>query len=204
MDKKDIQNKFGDQYIADEYTFKMGIDIRFTSHFAERFKKLNVLETCTGAGFTTISLARVANQVITVEIDKMHQAQAIQNIEKAGLLNKVRFIHGNIIDSNILDRLPTVDAVFIDPDWADSGLNHVYKFINSNTQPPSDMILNIMLKITNNIAIVLPPDINSVEFIDLPIHERESIFLGNSHELYCLYFGKLMIKEGNTEFRVNT
>ena len=65
-----IREKFGDDYIADERTFIMGIDQRFTRHFAERFIDLNILETCTGAGFTTISLARTAKHVITVEIDE--------------------------------------------------------------------------------------------------------------------------------------
>ena len=80
-----IREKFGDDYIADERAFIMGIDQRFTRHFAERFIGLNALETCTGAGFTTISLARTAKHVITVEIDESIQKKAISNIKKAGL-----------------------------------------------------------------------------------------------------------------------
>jgi hypothetical protein len=52
-----IKEKFGDDYMADERTFIMGIDQRFTKYFAMRFIGLNVLETSTGAGFTTLSLA---------------------------------------------------------------------------------------------------------------------------------------------------
>ncbi len=74
----------------------MGIDQRFAAHFAERFKDLRVLETCTGAGFSTISLARTAKHVFTVEIDQSHQEQAISNVEKAGLSNRVTFLNGNI------------------------------------------------------------------------------------------------------------
>lgn len=59
----------------------MGIDHRFTAHFAERFKGLNVLETFKGAGFTTISLARTAKSVFTVEINKSIQEQTIENVE---------------------------------------------------------------------------------------------------------------------------
>ena len=65
-----IREKFGDDYMADERTFIMGIDQRFTKHFAERFIGFYVLETCTGAGFTTLSLARTAKHVFTVEIDR--------------------------------------------------------------------------------------------------------------------------------------
>ncbi|MCP4348249.1 MAG: hypothetical protein GY795_22405 [Desulfobacterales bacterium] len=202
MNSNDIQKKFGNSYIADDYTFIMGIDLRFTTHFAERFINLNVLETCTGAGFTTISLAKTAKHVFTVEINKSHQEQAVNNVQKAGLLPNVSFIHGNILDQNIMDNLPPTDAAFIDPDWAATGPDHVYRFINSNTQPPADIVLSTMLDITGNVAIVLPPFINVQEFDNLPDHERESLYLDDNHELYCLYFGELMKAPGETEFHV--
>lgn len=203
MKTEEIRKKFGNNYIADDSTFIMGIDTRFTTHFAERFKNLTILETCTGAGFTTISLASVAKKVTTVEIDKSHQDQAIRNLEMAGLIDKVSFVHGNIMDQSLLESLLSVDAVFIDPDWAVTGPNHVYRFIDSNTQPPADRILNKIFEFTENVAIVLPPFINVGELTGLPSHERESLFLGRSHELYCLYFGNLMKVKGTTEFRVS-
>jgi hypothetical protein len=202
MKTEEIRKKFGNDYMADDNTFVMGIDLRFTTHFADRFKNLTVLETCTGAGFTTISLARVAHKVTTVEIDKSHQDQAIRNVEMAGLIGKVSFIHGSILDQTLLESLLSVDAAFIDPDWAVTGPNHVYRFIDSNTQPPADRILNKIFEFTENVAIVLPPFINVGELVGLPRHERESLFLGSSHELYCLYFGNLMKVKGATEFRV--
>ena len=57
MDAKAIRDKFGDDFIATDLTFKMGMHHRFTAHIAERFRGGKVLETCTGAGFTTIFLA---------------------------------------------------------------------------------------------------------------------------------------------------
>ncbi len=202
MNPNAIREKFGDDYIADERTFKMGIDQRFTAHFAERFRDHYVLETCTGAGFTTISLAKTAKHVFTVEIDQAHQEQAIRNVKKAGLLSHVSFIHGNILDQGLLNNLPPVDSAFIDPDWAVTGPDHVYRFIQSNTQPPADTLLNKIFEITENAAIVLPPFLNVKEFSSLPEHERERLYLGENHELFCLYFGKLIISIGETEFRV--
>ena len=92
INTNEIREKFGDDYMADERTFIMGIDQRFTKHFAERFVGFNVLETCTGAGFTTLSLARTAKHVFTVEIDEANREKAIGNIEKAGLSTKVTFL----------------------------------------------------------------------------------------------------------------
>ena len=202
MDPDSIREKFGGDYIADVLTFKMGIDQRFTAHFAERFRNLRVLETCTGAGFSTISLARTAKHVFTIEIDRSHQQQAISNVEKAGLSNRVTFIHGNILDESILRKLPSVDAAFIDPDWASTEPDHVYRFVRSNTQPPADVVLNKIFEKTKNVSIVLPPLIEVQEFDNLPEHERQKLYMGDSHELFCLYFGKLIKSIGETEFRV--
>ena len=197
-----IREKFGDDYVADERTFIMGIDQRFTRHFAERFSGLNVLETCTGAGFSTISLARTAKHVITVEIDESIQKKAISNIKKAGLSAKVSFLLGSILETETIKKIPRIDAVFIDPDWAVTGPDHIYRFQQSNTQPPADLVLKNMLKITDNVAIVLPPFISVKEFEGLPKHELEKIYLGESHELFCLYFGDLIRLLGETEFCV--
>ncbi|MEW6194994.1 MAG: hypothetical protein AB1521_07560 [Bacteroidota bacterium] len=106
MNDKKIKEKFGDYYKADENTFKMGIDIRITEIISERFEDQIVLETCSGAGFTTIPLARKAKHIYTVEINKLHQEQSIENIDKAMLSNKVTFILGDILDNNLIIKLP--------------------------------------------------------------------------------------------------
>ncbi len=202
MDINLIKSKFGDEYLADENTFMMGIDQRFSRHFAERFGGLRVLETCTGAGFTTISLAKTAKHVVTVEVSEEHQKQAVYNIGKAGLAKAVTFIKGDILDSSIIDNLPPIDAAFIDPDWAVSGPDHIYRFKNSNTLPPADILFRKVYNITKNVAIILPPLIDVNELNDLPSHECEKLFLGKSLELYCLYFGHLKRKSGDSFFYI--
>jgi hypothetical protein len=114
----------------------------------------------------------------------------------------VTFLVGNILDEGLLDELPLVDAAFLDPDWAVTGPDHVYRFIRSNTQPPADALLERILKITENVAIVLPPFVNIRELEKLPLNERQKLYIGKSHELYCLYFGNLIETLGDTEFRV--
>lgn len=197
-----IREKFGDDYQADDQTFIMGIDQRFTRHFAQRFAGKVVLETCTGGGFTTLSLARVAKRVISVEIDESRGVQARGNLEKAGLLPGVTHVSGDILDPGVLAALPPVEAAFLDPDWAVTGPDHVYRFMGSNTRPPADVLLERIFDITENVALVLPPYIDVREFSHLPAHERERLYLGESHELFCLYFGALKALTGETEFRV--
>ncbi len=201
MDAGRIRDKFGCDYTADDRTFKMGIDRRFAAHMAERFRGRNVLETCTGGGFTTIALAQAAARVTTVEIEPRHQAQARENLHKAGLLDAVALVSGSILDAEILSGLPPFDAAFLDPDWAVTGPDHVYRFIGSNTQPPADVLFRTILGLTEHIAMVLPPCLGTREFAGLPPHECERLYLGDSHELYCLYFGDLASGFAETSFR---
>ena len=62
--------------------------------------------------------------------------------------------------------------------------------------------LFIILGITKNVAIVLPPYLNVQEFGGLPEHERQKLYLSESHELFCLYFGKLKRSSGETVYHI--
>jgi len=201
--RRDICKKFGDDYVADDRTFKMGNDCRFTEHMAGRFAGMRVFEACTGGGFTTIALAREATHVTTVEIDPAIQMQARANVERAGLLERVTFVIGDAMDEGILDGYPPVEAAFLDPDWAVTGDEHVYRFKRSNTQPPADALLERALRLTPHVAIVLPPLVALRELEWLPTHERQELHLGDSHELYCLYFGSVARTVGQTRLHVN-
>ncbi len=202
MDPEVIRGKFGGDFVATERTFKMGIDRRFTRQIASRFSYPKVLETCTGGGFSTIALAEVAGHVISVEIDRLHQDQAIKNVERAGLLPKVTFVLGDSLDEGLLRGHLPIDSAFLDPDWADTGPDHVYRFRRSNTEPPADLLLERCLSLTSNVGLILPPGVDSREYSDLPPHERHELFLEGRHELTCLYFGELARSIGKTEFRV--
>lgn len=201
MDLERIRAKFGSDYVADDMTFVMGIDQRFTKHFAKRYRNRRVLETCTGAGFSTIALAREAKHVVTVEIDSSRQQQARENVVKAGLSDRVTFVVGDSLDDDCIESCLPFDSAFLDPDWAVSGPDHVYRFRRSNTRPPADTLLASMLRRTSDVALVLPPFIDLSELPGLPRHEFQRLYLNGGLELYCLYFGALAIDREETELR---
>jgi 16S rRNA G966 N2-methylase RsmD len=201
IDRGQIRAKFGDDYQADADTYVMGIDQRLARAMAERFRGRAVLETCTGAGFTTIALARVASSVVTVELERRHRSQARANVSRAGLDDQVTFVAGDVLAVDTLERLPPFDSALLDPDWAVAGPGHVFRFKDSNTRPPADRLLLTVLERTRDVALVLAPSVDERELDDLPAHERQSLFLGGSHELYCLYFGSLARQHGPTTFR---
>jgi 16S rRNA G966 N2-methylase RsmD len=202
MDKESIKAKFGAEYSANEQTFKMGLDVRFADHIAERFRGKVVLETCTGGGFTTIALAKTAAHVFSVEIDLERQLEAKRNAAIAGAAGAITFIRSDIFDLDIAALGRKITAALIDPDWADTGTGHVYRFIDSTTQPPSDWILDYVADYTENITLVQPPFIDEREFDPLLPHELEKLYRSGNHELYCLHFGDLLRTRGRTEFRI--
>ena len=202
MDSGAIRAKFGLDYVANERTFVMGIDQRFAAKMAERFCRRLVLETCTGRGFTTIALARVAAHVITVESDPAHHEQARQNVATAGLLDRVTFVLADIMDERTWDGLPSVDTAFLDLDWAVTGPDHVHHFLQSSTRPPADALLERAFRVTRNVALVLPPSLDIHELDALPGHERQKLYMGQNHELYCLYFGDLVASLNETDLHV--
>ena len=202
MDKESIIAKFGADYLANDRSYRMGIDVRFANHVAERFKGKVVLETCAGGGFTTIALARNAAHVFSVEIDTERQLEAKRNAAIAGVGKNITFIRADIFDVEIESLSMRIDAALIDPDWADSGNGHVYRFVDSTTQPPSDWILDHLADYTEDITLVQPPFIDEHEFEHLLPHELEKLYTSGNHELTCLYFGKLLRSIGKTEFNV--
>lgn len=195
----DIREKFGDDYVATEQTFRLGIDIRLTRRIAQRFQGRTVLETCTGGGFTTIPLAEVAAHVVTIEIDPEHLAQARANVMRARLQDRVTFVEGDALSDDLLAQIRGIDAALLDPDWAATGPAHVYRFRQSNMHPPADALLKKVLRKTDHVALILPAAIDLREIEGLPPHELQRIYLGASHALHCVYFGALAKTHGETE-----
>ena len=203
MDREKILEKFGKEYQVDNETFIMGIHYLLGDHIAQRFKGYNtVLDTCCGAGFMSIFLAKHVNQVIAVEVNPKYLKQAENNVKIAGVSSKVKFILGDILNKKILNKILKIDGAFLDPDWAiveELKTTHTSKL--SNMQPPANRLFTKISKITPNIALRLPREIDLSELKNFFPHELEKIYLDDDFKFYCAYFGKLTKKVGNTEFK---
>lgn len=128
--------------------------------------------------------------------------QALRNVNRAGLSQRVNLIVGDALSDELLNEVGGVSAAFLDPDWAVTGADHVYRFRDSNTQPPADQLLQNVLVRTENVALVLAPNVDTAEFHGLPAHELQRIYLDGVHALYCLYFGCLAITGQDSELCV--
>lgn len=83
-------------------------------HHAERFTGCrHVLEICTGAGFDTAALARVAERVTTIELDTRLAAMARQNLVAQGITNV------QVVCGAAADVVQTLDISLFDGCWCD-------------------------------------------------------------------------------------
>ena len=207
MDKEKISEKFGKKdYQVDNDTFVMGIHYLLGDHIAQRFEGCDiVLDACCGAGFTSIALAKYVNRVIAVDINPKHLEQAKNNAKIAGVFQKIKFLLGDVFNKEILDKIPDIECAWLDPDWAEIGeskLTHTSKL--SSMQPPADKLFTEINKRTQNIALRLPREIDLSELRNFSSYELEKIYLDNDFKFYCAYFGKLIKKAGDTEFKAFT
>lgn len=144
-----------------------------------------VLETCTGAGFLTIELAKVAKKVISVDISPEALNQAKHNTKVENIDSKIIFLQGDILSKNILDQIPPIDGAILDPVWNHPDLNL------ANMSPPAYLLYETIKRKTENIALILPPSIEQKSLVHFPENEQEILYLDEIPALMCLYFGNL-------------
>jgi 23S rRNA U2552 (ribose-2'-O)-methylase RlmE/FtsJ len=75
----------------------------------------------------------------------------------------VKFILGDILNENVLNKITEFDAAILDPAWNDR--------ILSNMSPPADILFQVIYKRTKNIAFILPPETGNDTLSQFPSHE---------------------------------
>lgn len=90
--------------------------LEYISNLLSKIKPMRVLEIGTAIGFSAINFSKyLANggRIDTIEIESLRVEQALQNIERVGVSDKIRVIEGDALD--ILPYLvEKYDVVFID------------------------------------------------------------------------------------------
>jgi SAM-dependent methyltransferase len=191
VDRKELESLNQAFTVSDE-TLLYGITPRLGSHIAQRFQGRVVLETCCGAGFVTIELAKVAKKVVAVDINAESLKQAQHNVALEDLQDQVEFLHGDILDPALLKKISDVDAAILDPVWGGQTLKGM--------SPPADQLFQVVNAKTANIALILPPFIDKASLERFPPYELEELYLDDELALLCLFFGSLK-KSQRSEFR---
>ncbi len=149
---------------------------------AERLTCKTLVDLCCGLGFQSFAFAQFCNHVIAVDIDSKKIAQAKKYAEKLRIKN-ITFLCGDALSSKILAQIPSADVVFCDPERLVAEEERSLATIT----PDMQKILLLYQKITQKIAIELPPHLSHINFDA----EYEYLSVDGALNRLTLYFGSL-------------
>lgn len=163
-------------------------DLRFATnelvaeYRAKRLKCKTIIEIGSGIGLQSIEFAKTCKKVIAIEIDKRKQEYAKANAETLGIKN-IEFVNQDAIIA--LDAIEEADVIFWEPEREAEEKTRTLESI----KPSIQQILEKAQKITENICIELPPqmELNKIKF-DC---EKEYISIEGELRRLHIYFGKL-------------
>lgn len=109
---KDIE-KYGRE---NKIPILLGDSLEYITSLLEKIKPHRILEIGTAIGFSAINFSKYLDEggrIDTIEIESLRVQQAIENIEKVGVQDKIRVLEGDALD--ILPYLTEkYDVIFID------------------------------------------------------------------------------------------
>lgn len=152
---------------------------------AQRLRCRNLADISCGIGGQTVFFAQQCEFVYAVDIDQKKIGYAKENCEMYGLDN-VKFICGDALDPEVVEKIPVVDIVFSDPFRpAEEAKRQV-----SSLEPGIPNVLSAYGEKTRNFAFEVPPQMPPER---IPFDcEKEYISLDRQLNRLTLYFGLLM------------
>ena len=100
---------------AEDYNIPIMVDegINFIRNYINRYNIKNILEIGTAIGYSAIMMASVKEDVnvTTIERDEKRYLEAIKNVKKAGLEDRIHLIYKDALEVDLEDKF---DMIFID------------------------------------------------------------------------------------------
>ncbi len=165
-------------------------DLRFATNelvAAYRAKRLTcdtLIEIGAGIGIQTLAFAKTCKNVIAIEIDARKTAYLAANLKLHKITN-VTIITADCLD--VVNKIERADSVFCDPERSPSEDVRNIETI----QPDLPNLIALYGKLTDNIAIELPPQIQDIPFAC----EREYISVNHNLNRLTIYLGELKTSE---------
>lgn len=100
-------------------SFRFGVDAVLLANYAKIKKNSVVVDLCSGTGIIPFILAgKTDAECITgVEIQEEMVEMACRSVEYNDLEDKVKFVHGDLKNINVLKNLPKADIVTVNPPY---------------------------------------------------------------------------------------
>jgi len=114
----DLQLK-GIQVIQKKDAFRFGVDAVLLANFAKVRKNVKVVDLCSGTGIVPFILAgkTTASNIIGVEIQEELVNMANRSVKFNNLQQKIKFICGDLKDTELIKNIPKVDVVTVNPPY---------------------------------------------------------------------------------------
>jgi tRNA1Val (adenine37-N6)-methyltransferase len=109
----------GIQVIQKKDAFRFGVDAVLLANFAKVRKEAKVVDLCSGTGIIPFILAGKTNasSVIGVEIQEELVDMANRSARFNNLDYKIKFIHGDLKDEELIKSISKVDVVTVNPPY---------------------------------------------------------------------------------------
>lgn len=184
--KKDIGNvKY---FSEDDLRFATPVDV--ADFRARRLKCRVIVDLCSGIGIQSGAFAKTCKEVYGFEIDARKVEFAKKNFE--GIEN-LKFEVGNVLDKEVIEKIRIIkpDIIFCDPERLAQEKERNLESI----RPDVFKLIEIYSKITRNICIEIPPQIDMDKLDKLGDSEKEYLSVTNKLNRLDLYFGDLKKSE---------
>lgn len=160
-------------------------------------------ELCCGIGITTERMARVFKKITAIELNNETIACCRENIRKAGLLDKVTLLQGDVADSSTLKGVSADIVIYDIPYWVSKTLEDGTDILTKNPKLV-DVVNSIKRTITDDIVIFAPPSLTHQDAKDLlGEHEYERITINGRYDRNYIYLGGLIRRLGITNMKLH-
>ncbi|MFA5259082.1 MAG: hypothetical protein WC979_07815 [Candidatus Pacearchaeota archaeon] len=180
--KKDIGNV--KHFSEEDLRFATPLDV--ANFRAKGLKCKVIVDLCSGIGIQSGAFAKTSGQVFGFEIDERKVSFAEKNFKG---INNLKFETGNVLDEKVIEKIRKIrpDIIFCDPERLPQEKERTLESIS----PDIFKLLEVYSKITPNICLEIPPQIDIDKLDRLGNMEREYLSVGNKLNRLDLYFGNL-------------
>lgn len=187
--EKDLGKYIGDieYFNLDDYRFSTPINV--AEYRAKRLKCNKIVDLCSGIGTQSKAFGKESKEVFSFEIDKRRYEYS-----KANFMDKnIHFFIGDVLDESIIKKVSEIgpEIIFCDPERLEQEKERNLFSI----QPDLIKLIEIYSKITPNLCIELPPQIEIEKLKELEKFgkfEIEYLSVNNKLNRLNIYFGELV------------
>jgi len=194
------KNIKGDQYSL--YLSNYPISAKYLARRLENKGKI-LAELCSGVGVTLEAVSSKFEKLIGVELSAEILEYCRQNLESAGLINKVDLIRGDVADEDLLKNIKADVVIYDIPYWVSKELPGRTNVLDKNPDL-NELIDNVRKYITDNIVVFAPRYLEYSNIKNSAVEcEFQKIYINGKHDRNYIFFGNLIENQGITEQKLS-